>query len=136
MAGYIVLSVLILIVCVLLILLVLVQNSKGGGLTSTFSSSNQVLGVKKTADFLEKSTWTLAIALLVLTLSTVFVLPRTTTVSDANSSTLDYLRKNPDAKPVQFQPAPGQTAPAAAPAAAEAPAAPAEAPAAPAVPAK
>ena len=52
----------------MLILVVLVQNSKGGGLSSTFASSNQVMGVKKTADFLEKTTWTLAIALLVLCL--------------------------------------------------------------------
>jgi preprotein translocase subunit SecG len=61
-------SIAIVIVCILLILIVLVQNSKGGGLASSFSSSNQVMGVRKTADFLEKATWTLAIALLVLSL--------------------------------------------------------------------
>lgn len=61
-------SVLIIIVCILLILVVLVQNSKGGGLASTFSSSNQVMGVRKTADFLEKATWSLAIALLALSI--------------------------------------------------------------------
>ena len=61
-------SILIIIVCVLLIVVVLIQNSKGGGLSSTFASSNQVMGVRKTADFLEKSTWTLAIALLALCL--------------------------------------------------------------------
>ncbi|MBL0330344.1 MAG: preprotein translocase subunit SecG [Bacteroidetes bacterium] len=61
-----IISVLIIIVCVLLILVVLVQNSKGGGLASSFASSNQVMGVRKTADFLEKATWTLAAALLVL----------------------------------------------------------------------
>ncbi len=58
-------SILIVIVAVLLILVVLVQNSKGGGLVSNFSSSNQVMGVRKTTDFLEKATWGLAIALLV-----------------------------------------------------------------------
>lgn len=63
-----VISILIIIVCVLLILVVLVQNSKGGGLASSFASSNQVMGVRKTADFLEKATWTLAIALLALSL--------------------------------------------------------------------
>ncbi len=62
------LSVLIVIVCLLLCIVVLVQNSKGGGLSSAFASSNQVMGVKKTADFLEKATWSLAIALLVLSL--------------------------------------------------------------------
>jgi preprotein translocase subunit SecG len=63
-----IISVLIVIVCLLLILIVLVQNSKGGGLASSFASSNQVMGVRKTGDFLEKATWTLAIALLVLCL--------------------------------------------------------------------
>lgn len=63
-----IISILIVVVCVLLILVVLVQNSKGGGLASSFSSSNQVMGVRKTADFLEKATWTLAISLLALSL--------------------------------------------------------------------
>ncbi|MCF8228026.1 MAG: preprotein translocase subunit SecG [Bacteroidales bacterium] len=76
MGAYIFISVLILIACVLLILVVLVQNSKGGGLASNFSGSNQFMGVRKTADFLEKSTWTLAIVLLVLSLATIFVIPR------------------------------------------------------------
>jgi preprotein translocase subunit SecG len=62
-------SILILIACVLLILIVLVQNSKGGGLSSTFASSNQVMGVRKTTDFLEKATWTLATVLVVLCLT-------------------------------------------------------------------
>ena len=58
-------SVLIFIVAILLVLVILVQNPKGG-LASNFSSSNQVMGVRKTTDFLEKATWTLGIALLVL----------------------------------------------------------------------
>ena len=57
-------SVIIFIIAVLLILVILVQNPKGG-LASNFSSSNQVMGVRKTTDFLEKATWTLGIALLV-----------------------------------------------------------------------
>ncbi|HAN78808.1 MAG TPA: preprotein translocase subunit SecG [Bacteroidales bacterium] len=57
---YIVFIVLIFIVSILLILIVLVQNSKGGGLASNFSASNQIVGVRKTADFLEKATWVLA----------------------------------------------------------------------------
>ncbi len=67
---------LIVIVCILLILIVLVQNSKGGGLASNFSSSNQVMGVRQTTDFLEKTTWYLAIALLALTVSASIVIPR------------------------------------------------------------
>src|ERR1700756_3172339 len=61
-------SILIILVCALLILIVLVQNSKGGGLSSSFASNNQIMGVRKTADFLEKATWGFAIALFVLSL--------------------------------------------------------------------
>ena len=69
-------SILIFIVCALLILIVLVQNSKGGGLSSSFASSNQIMGVRKTTDFLEKATWTLAGAMLVLCIVSAMVLPR------------------------------------------------------------
>lgn len=68
--------ILILIVCILLTLIVLVQNSKGGGLASNFSSSNQYMGVRKTTDFLEKATWTLASALLVFSLLATMTLRR------------------------------------------------------------
>ena len=73
---YLVVSILIFIVCALLILIVLVQNSKGGGLSSTFASSNQIMGVRKTTDFLEKATWTLAGAMLVLCIVAAMVIPR------------------------------------------------------------
>ena len=65
---YTLITVLIFIVCILLVLIVLVQNSKGGGLASNFQSSNQVMGVRKTTDFLEKGTWILAGALLFLSI--------------------------------------------------------------------
>nr|WP_319401349.1 preprotein translocase subunit SecG [uncultured Carboxylicivirga sp.] len=71
-------SILVIIASILLILIVLVQNSKGGGLASNFSASNQVMGVRKTTDFLEKATWTLAGALLVLSFVAVMVLPKAT----------------------------------------------------------
>ena len=51
---YVFLSILIFIASVFLILIVLVQNLKGGGLASSFSSSNQIMEVRKTTDFLEK----------------------------------------------------------------------------------
>ena len=51
--------VLIIIAAILLVLLVLIQNSKGGGLAADFAGGNQVMGAPKTADFLEKATWTL-----------------------------------------------------------------------------
>jgi preprotein translocase subunit SecG len=73
---YVFLTVLLMIVCVLLILIVLVQNPKGGGLSSAFGQGNQVMGVRKTTDFLEKATWGLAIAVLVLSLFASFAIPR------------------------------------------------------------
>ncbi len=68
-------AVCIFIVCILLIMIVLVQNSKGGGLASTFAGSNQIMGVKKTGDFLEKATWVLAVSLFVLCLASAAVMP-------------------------------------------------------------
>jgi len=59
---------LIIIICIFLSLIVLVQNSKGGGLSSTFGGGNQIMGVKKTADVLEKTTWVLAAILVALCL--------------------------------------------------------------------
>src|ERR1700743_3626128 len=66
---YLVLSIIVVIVCVLLGLIVLIQNPKGGGLTSNFSNSSQLMGVQKTGDFLEKGTWILAISLMVISLA-------------------------------------------------------------------
>jgi preprotein translocase subunit SecG len=70
---YVLLTVLIVIASILLTLLVLVQNSKGGGLASGFSSSNQIMGVRKTTDFLEKATWGLVIFVVVLSIAAVGV---------------------------------------------------------------
>jgi preprotein translocase subunit SecG len=66
---YLVLLIIVIIVCVLLGFIVLIQNPKGGGLSSNFSSSSQLMGVQKTGDFLEKGTWILAIGLMVLSLA-------------------------------------------------------------------
>jgi preprotein translocase subunit SecG len=66
--GFTIFLVLITIVCFLLIVVVMVQNPKGGGLSSTFGSSQQMGGVQKTTDFLDKSTWTLGMVLIGLIL--------------------------------------------------------------------
>jgi preprotein translocase subunit SecG len=66
--GFSVFLILITIVCFLLILAIMVQNPKGGGLSSTFGSSQQMGGVQKTTDFLDKSTWTLGGILIALIL--------------------------------------------------------------------
>jgi preprotein translocase subunit SecG len=76
MGIYIFVSVLIIVACFLQILIVLVQNSKGGGLAANFTSAGQTMGIRKTADFLEKSTWTIAIGIFVLCLVATAVIPR------------------------------------------------------------
>ncbi|MBP5663373.1 MAG: preprotein translocase subunit SecG [Bacteroidales bacterium] len=58
--------VLVVIACIILAFIVLIQNSKGGGLASNFAGSNQIMGVRKTTDFLEKATWGLAAFIMVL----------------------------------------------------------------------
>ena len=58
--------VLIILACVVLAFVILIQNSKGGGLASNFASSNQIMGVRKTADVLEKTTWGVAAFIMVL----------------------------------------------------------------------
>jgi preprotein translocase subunit SecG len=68
---YVLLTILIVIASILLTLIVLVQNSKGGGLASGFSSSNQIMGVRKTTDFLEKFTWGLVTFVVVVSIITV-----------------------------------------------------------------
>ncbi len=73
---YVFISILILIASILLILIVLIQNSKGGGLAAGFSSSNQIMGVRKTTDFLEKATWTLAGTVIVLCIVITAFIPR------------------------------------------------------------
>lgn len=102
MGFYVVISVLIFIVCILLVLVVLVQNSKGGGLASNFSSSNQFMGVRKTADFLEKTTWILAIALLFLSMMSILVIPRGSTSGNAETE----LKGQTESPSVPYTPAP------------------------------
>jgi preprotein translocase subunit SecG len=62
------------IIGILLILIVVIQNPKGGGIASNFTGANQFMGVQKTNDFVEKATWTLAGALLVVALFGSFAL--------------------------------------------------------------
>ncbi len=109
MGAYILISVLILITCILLVLVVLVQNSKGGGLASNFSGSNQYMGVRKTADFLEKTTWTLAIILLILSLFSIFVIPRSGNAGDQFDTELrEQLDSTPAAPQTDYQAPPAR----------------------------
>ena len=65
---YLLITIIAIVICVLLVLIVLVQNSKGGGLAANFQGSTQIMGVRRTTDFLEKSTWTMAAGLMVLSI--------------------------------------------------------------------
>jgi len=89
---YLVLMIIAIIVCVLLGLIVLIQNPKGGGLTSNFSSSSQLMGVQKTGDFLEKGTWILAISLMVLSLA-INVAVKSGPAQNDNSQTRQQVEK-------------------------------------------
>lgn len=61
--------ILIILASVILAFFVLIQNPKGGGLSSGFAGGSNLMGVKRTGDFLEKGTWTLVIALMVFSLA-------------------------------------------------------------------
>ncbi|WP_046756557.1 preprotein translocase subunit SecG [Kordia jejudonensis] len=73
-STYYIFIILILIVAFLLMLVIMVQNPKGGGLSSSFGGggNQQIGGVQKTTDFLDKSTWALATILIGLILVTNF----------------------------------------------------------------
>lgn len=75
---YLLLVVLLALAAVLMCFVVLVQNSKGGGLSSAFASSNQIMGVRKTTDFIEKLTWGLAVFMVVVSVAASYVIPSQT----------------------------------------------------------
>ena len=86
---YTLFAILIVITCILLILIIMIQNPKGGGLSSAFGAGNQIMGARKTSDFLEKTTWTLAIILVSLALLSNFAIPRG---SNQEESIIDDVR--------------------------------------------
>ncbi len=96
---YILFTILIVIAAVLLTLLVLVQNSKGGGLAAGFASGNQVMGAPKTADFLEKASWTLAGIIVVLSILAVGVHVGQGTVQEDSSAITEQVQEAADALP-------------------------------------
>ncbi|BEG99305.1 preprotein translocase subunit SecG [Bacteroides sedimenti] len=116
---YLLLVIVIVIAAILLSFIVLIQNSKGGGLSSGFSSSNQIMGVRKTTDLLEKATWTLAAAIVVLSIITSYTVPSN---AAQDSAILEQAQKeektNPMNAPAGFETPKTGTTPAAAPTAA------------------
>ncbi|MDE5689826.1 preprotein translocase subunit SecG [Duncaniella sp.] len=126
---YIVLIVLTLICALLLICVVLVQKSKGGGLSSSFAGSNQIMGVRRTNSFIEKLTWGLAGAICLLSILATFAMPKAINASSSRVSAApaeqavpaDFNTEVPAAPVAAPAPAADQT-PAQAPAAEETPA--------------
>lgn len=84
-----ILVVLVIIAAVLLIGVILIQKSKGGGLSSSFAGANQIVGVRRTNNFIEKVTWTLAGAIAVLAILSSYSMDgnaiTTTRVKQANT---------------------------------------------------
>ena len=113
---YILFVVLIVIASLLMIGIVLIQESKGGGLASNFSSSNAIMGVRKTTDFVEKATWGLAAAMVVLSIICAYVAPVSTTeTSVMEKAATETQTTNPNTTPgfgasQQQQQAPAQGA--------------------------
>ncbi|MEE2954331.1 MAG: preprotein translocase subunit SecG [Bacteroidota bacterium] len=93
---YTIFAILTIITSVLLVLVVLVQNPKGGGLSSTFGGGggSQMMGVKKTTDFLEKATWTLAIILISLSLLSNFAIPRKVSEEDVTIKSQEQIEES------------------------------------------
>ena len=91
MSTFSIFLVLIVVVAFLLVVVIMVQNHKGGGLSSSFGGggSQQVGGVKKTSDFLDKSTWALATLLLVLILLSNIAIGNTDDVQESKALDLD-----------------------------------------------
>lgn len=96
--------VLIFIVCILLTAVILVQESKGGGLASGFSSANQMIGVKRTTEFLEKATWVLAISLMVLCLGAAALGGSSDVQVEETKSSIEQYIENEGTPAPQIQP--------------------------------
>ncbi|MFT5257005.1 MAG: preprotein translocase subunit SecG [Polaribacter sp.] len=89
--SYTAFLVIILIVAIALILIVMVQNPKGGGLSSSFGGggAQSLGGVQNTNNFLDRTTWTLAIAMFALILLANFAIPRAGDNNFELNNTLD-----------------------------------------------
>lgn len=108
-----ILTVCIVIAAILLIIVVLLQNGKGQGMASNFTSANQTLGVRQTANFLEKLSWGLVAFILVVSIVTSFTTKTTVSGVDLTDK-IENTAAQPEfpSAPVQ-QANPAQEAPAA-----------------------
>ena len=116
MGLYTLFVILIVVASVLMIGIVLIQESKGGGLASNFASYNQIGGVRKTTDFIEKTTWGLAAAMVIISVACAYVAPK----ASSNGSVMEGIEApatNPNNLPgfgasQQKEQAPAKQAPA------------------------
>ncbi len=100
-------TIIIMIVAILLVLVVLVQNSKGGGISSSVGISNQVMGVQRSTENVEKMTWILVSVLAVCCVASGFVFntksvqagPRNTTYDPKTQFDLTNNPQDPNAVP-------------------------------------
>lgn len=92
----------VILVSILLVLAVLIQRSKGGGLASNLGISNQLLGAQRETDAIERVTWILVGSLMVLSLSSGFILSRNQTTATTLSEeqlvvpTIENSMQNPN----------------------------------------
>lgn len=131
---YTIIVILVVLASILMCAIVFIQESKGGGLASGFSSGNSMLGVRKTTDVVEKTTWSLAGIMVVLCVLSVFFLNNGTTTGNQSVTELqagavkEQATNAANQQAVPSTPAVVNETPAEAPAETEAPAeAPAEA---------
>ena len=105
-------STLIIIASLLLILVVFVQNPKGGGLSSDFGSAQQLGGVQRTSDFIEKATWGLAAAIMVCSIFLTTLMKPEAPKVDPNAGQQGTEQPGPGGQPAQGgqQPQNGQPA--------------------------
>ena len=84
---YIVITILIIVICILLGLIVLIQNPKGGGVNASLGgASQQIFGASRTTDVIEKTTWTLAVLLIVFSLCSSFLIDKKAAVAKQNAA--------------------------------------------------
>lgn len=109
---YVFLAILIVIAAILLIGAVLIQKSKGGGLASNYAGGNQYMGYRKTTDFIEKTTWGLAIAICVLSICASFALKGPHAESQVKAPVQQQQAPGTAQQPAAKMPAAQQQAPA------------------------
>ncbi len=104
-----ILTVLIVIASFMLVIVVLLQNGKGEGMASNFTSANQTLGVRQTADILEKVSWGLVTFILVVSIITSISTSRTSAGSLDITDTLESVETQPEFPSAPVQQAPPAT---------------------------